>query len=265
LSGNNEKDLDSLGSPDRFGYEWDYFDNLIPEYEEQFKRWVSVLEKESLEGLYVVDAGCGTGRNSYWMRQRGAERVLAFDVEPMTVKVAERNLNDFGNIQVSCMSIYEACMPSSDLADIVFSIGVVHHLADPVKAISNLSKLAKPNGLVVIWVYGREGNEWILWFLDPLRKITKHIPMPILNAISNLLAYPLFAYLRLPFPKSKYLKLISSFRYWHLKSIVLDQLLPKIANYWTENEVRELMEDSGLRDIKVKSVNGMSWSVSGQV
>jgi SAM-dependent methyltransferase len=199
------------------------------------------------------------------MHQRSAERILAFDVEPMTVKVAARNLEDFGNIQVIRMSIYEACMPNSDLADIVFSIGVIHHLADPVRAISNLSKLVKPNGLVVIWVYGQEGNRWILWFLNPLRKITKHIPMPILNAISNLLAYPLFAYLRLPLPKSKYLKFISSFRYWHLKCIVLDQLLPKIANYWKENEVRELMEDSGLRNIRVKAVNGMSWSVSGQV
>lgn len=265
MSGNNERELDSLGSPDRFGYEWDRFDNLIPEYEEQFNRWISVLEKVSLEGLFVVDAGCGTGRNSYWMHQRGAARILAFDVEPTTVNVAKRNLKNYENIQVNCMSIYEASIPASELADIVFSIGVIHHLADPIKAISNLSKLVKPNGHVIIWVYGREGNEWILWFLDPLRKITKHIPMPILNAASNVLAFPLFAYLRLPFPKSKYLKLISTFRYWHLKSIVLDQLLPKIANYWTRNEVQALMEDSGLRNIRVKPVNGMSWSVSGQV
>ena len=72
-------------------------------------------------------------------------------------------------------------------------------------------------------------------------------------------------YLRIPLPKSKYLKLISTFRYWHLKSIVLDQLLPNIANYWSQDEVRELLRVAGFRNIRVKSVNDMSWSASGQV
>jgi SAM-dependent methyltransferase len=262
---NRQHDQDSLGSPDRFGYEWTRFDDLVPEYEEQFNRWISVLESDNLEGLYVVDAGCGTGRNSFWMNQRNARRILAFDVESSTVDVARRNLREYENIQVKRMSIYEASMPNGELADIAFSIGVVHHLSDPKRAISRLSQLVKQNGYVVIWVYGAEGNRWLLRFLNPLRKLTKHIPMPVLNGLSNFLAIPLYFYLRLPVPKSQYLNLISNFRYWHLKSIVLDQLLPKIANYWSQAEVKDLMETSGLRNVVVKPVNGMSWSASGQV
>ena len=263
---NNKKiNLDAHGSPTRFGYEWEYFNDLIPEYEEQFNRWISVLELESLVDLFVVDAGCGTGRNSLWMHKKGAKKVLAFDVEPSTVRVASRNLKNYKNIEVVQMSIYNAKLTDTNLADIVFSIGVIHHLADPTAALLNLFKLLKPNGLLVIWVYGKEGNKWLLWFLEPVRKITKHIPMPILNSLSNILAFPLFMYLRVPLPKSKYLKLISTFRYWHLKSIVLDQLLPNIANYWSQDEVRELLRVAGFRNIRVKSVNDMSWSASGQV
>ncbi len=264
MMSNREENQDSLGSPDRFGYEWTRFNHLVPEYQEQFKRWISVLQSDNLEGLYVVDAGCGTGRNSFWMNQRNARRILAFDVESATVDVARKNLAEYENIQVKRMSIYEASMPDSELADIAFSIGVIHHLSDPGKAISRLSQLVKPNGYVVIWVYGSEGNRWLLWFLNPLRKLTKHIPMPILNGLSDFLAIPLFLCLRLPVPKSQYLELISNFRYWHLKSIVLDQLLPKIAHYWSHTEVKDLMETSGLRNVVVKSVNGMSWSASGQ-
>lgn len=263
---NNERiNLDAHGSPTRFGYEWEYFSDLIPEYEEQFNRWISVLELESLADLFVIDAGCGTGRNSLWLHKKGAKKVLAFDVEPSTVQVAARNLNNYKSIEVAQMSIYSAELPATNLADIVFSIGVIHHLVDPNAALLNLAKLLKPNGLLVIWVYGKEGNKWLLWFLEPVRKITKHIPMPILNSLSNIIAFPLFTYLHTPLPKSKYLKFISTFKYWHLKSIVLDQLLPNIANYWSQDEVRELLRVAGFRNIRVKSVNDMSWSASGQV
>ena len=257
--------LDSQGSPSRFGYEWEFFHEIIPEYEEQFARWVSVLERENLADLYVVDAGCGTGRNSLCMHKWGAKRVLAFDVQASTVQVATRNLKDYETIEVKQMSIYEPKLPDSEPADMIFSIGVIHHLADPLAALKSMSSLLKPRGLVVIWVYGKEGNEWLLWFLEPVRKITKHIPMSILNLLSNFLAVPLFIYLKSPIRKSKYLELISTFRYWHLKSIVLDQLLPSIANYWKKEEVYDLLEAAGLKNIKVKAVNDMSWSACGEV
>ena len=257
--------LDSQGSPSRFGYEWEYFHELVPEYEEQFGRWISVLDRKNLADLYVVDAGCGTGRNSLCMHKWGAKRVFAFDVQPSTVEVASRNLENYGTIEVKQMSIYKSYLPDAELTDIAFSIGVIHHLADPVAALKSMSSLVKPKGLVVIWVYGKEGNEWLLWFLEPVRKITKHIPMPILNLASNFLAAPLYIALKSPVRKSKYLELISTFRYWHIRSIVLDQLLPKIANYWKKEEVYDLFEAAGLKNIKVKSVNDMSWSACGEV
>lgn len=257
--------LDLQGSPDRFGYEWTYFHELRPEYMEQFGRWISVLERKNLDGLYVIDAGCGNGRNSLGMHKWGARRVLSFDVQTSTVEVAKKNLQDYGTILVKQMSIYDPKLPDAELADIAFSIGVIHHLADPVKALQSMCSLVKPGGLVCIWVYGKEGNEWLLWFLEPVRKITKHISMPILNLFSNFLAVPLYLALKFPFPKSKYLELISKFSYRHIRSIVLDQLLPKIANYWKKEEVHDLLEVAGLTNIQVKSVNDMSWSACGEV
>ena len=261
----SKKKLDLLGSPSRFGYEWTHFDKFTPEYEEQFIRWVSALGFPNYSDKYVVDAGCGTGRNSYWMKHFGAKRVFAFDVEQETVQVARRNLSGIDGIQVGECSIYDAKLPDAEKADIVFSIGVIHHLADPVLALKKLAGCAKTGGQVLAWVYGKEGNTWILWFLQPLRKLTKLIPMPVLNSISALLAIPLYCYLQMPLYKTEYLKLISKFKYWHLKSIVLDQLLPNIANYWTQEEVREIFERANLRNVHITSVNGMSWSVVGEV
>ena len=59
------------------------------------------------------------------------------------------------------------------------------------------------------------------------------------------------------------MNLIRNFSFSHLRSIVFDQMLPKIANYYKEDEVKRLMNSVGLVNVKVNWVNEMSWSVIG--
>ena len=40
-------------------------------------------------------------------------------------------------------------------------------------------------------------------------------------------------------------------------------MLPRIAHYWPREQVQQLMEQAGLVDIRVASVNQMSWSAIG--
>ena len=155
------------GSTERFGYEWDTYASIIPEYEEQFLKWTGMQKKE-FKGKKILDAGCGTGRNSYWPLTYGAKTITAFDYDPRTVDVAKKNLSSFKNAQVRWGSIYN--IPEKGVFDLAFSIGVVHHLADPRKAIAELAKATKKGGKVLIWVYGYEGNEWIVKFINPLRR-----------------------------------------------------------------------------------------------
>ena len=55
------------------------------------------------------------------------------------------------------LSIYDLNM--SDTFDIAFSIGVIHHLKDPKMAMENLFNSLKEGGILIIWVYAKEGNE----------------------------------------------------------------------------------------------------------
>jgi hypothetical protein len=55
---------DQAGSPDRFGYEWGAYGDLLPEYEEQFRGWTVHLARADWRGLSFLDVGCGMGRNS---------------------------------------------------------------------------------------------------------------------------------------------------------------------------------------------------------
>ena len=56
----------------------------------------------------------------------------------------------------------------------------------------------------------------------------------------------------------------ADFSFAHLRSIVFDQMLPRIAHYWTRSEVIRLMQDAGLEDVQIEWVNQMSWAARGK-
>jgi len=250
-----------MGSTERFGYEWNRFKKIIPEYEKQFLGWVTPLQPEDFKGKRVLDAGCGTGRNSYWPLRYGAKEVVAFDFDKRTVKVARNNLSQFPNATVRYQSIYD--IPEEGHFDISFSIGVIHHLEDPLAAVRGLSKATKKGGKVLIWVYGYEGNEWIVRYVNPVRKVTSRLPIAFTHLTSYACSIPLYLYLRLP-QKKPYLRQLKAFRFWHVHSIVFDQLLPRIAHYWTREEAMSLLSKAGLKDVEARRVNKVSWAVMGR-
>src|SRR5436190_22012542 len=130
------------GSPDRFGYSWSIFREILPEHREQFLAWSSALPREAWRGAFFLDAGCGIGRNSYWAMAEGAAGGIAIDVDERSIAVARANLDPYSSVEVRNHSIYQPV--AADAFDIVFSIGVIHHLAEPEKALAALVGAAKP-------------------------------------------------------------------------------------------------------------------------
>ena len=95
----------------------------------------------------------------------GASGGVAFDLDERSLAAARANLKAFPQVQVEAASIYD--IPYEDRFDIVFSIGVVHHLDDPERAIRQLAKAAKPGGQVLVWLYGRENLGFYVNLLSP--------------------------------------------------------------------------------------------------
>lgn len=257
----NERRLgqeDQKGSSDRFGYEWDKYHEIIPAYEEQFKRWTKLIPKEEWKDKSFLDVGCGMGRNSYWPIKYGAQRGVGIDIDKRSLKAAQSNLSMFENYEVKELSTYDISYENE--FDIVFSIGVIHHLADPKKALKKMVKATKPNGKVLIWVYGQENMKWIENLFNPLRKfLFSRLPISATHFLSIFPTAFLWTFLRLGLGKIEYFYLLRKFSFWHLRSIVFDQMLPEIANYWKQEEVLEIMKSAGLKNIQISSVNDMSW------
>jgi SAM-dependent methyltransferase len=255
-------EIERQGSPERFGYEWAEYAELRPEYEEQFRRWTSVLAVEDWKGTRFLDVGCGMGRNSHWPMTYGAGSGVAIDVDERSLASAKKTLARWPAVTVRKMSAYE--ISDEEPFDIAFSIGVIHHLAEPERALRQMAAAVKPGGRVVIWVYGYENNEWIVRYFNPFRRLLfARMPIGVTHAFSTLLTAILWLALRLGFGRIEYFKLIRGFTFRHLRSIVFDQMLPRIANYWRRDEVETLMRNAGLTDIRVAAVNNMSWSAVG--
>lgn len=245
-------------SPHRFGYEWGKYAEVIPEYESQFRKWVHPLTPADFAGRRVLDAGCGMGRNSYWALVWGAAEVTAFDADVRTVDAAKRNLARFPNAKVILRDIYD--IDWEDRFDIAFSIGVIHHLANPLAAVRRLVAAVRPGGKVLVWVYGYEGNEILVRYVSPFREaFTSHLHPRLLHVLAYAVSIPFYLFIKVFPVRHPYLVQLKRFRFWHTHSILFDQLLPKIARYYRREEVEQLLRDAGLRDISLNHCNGVSW------
>jgi SAM-dependent methyltransferase len=250
------------GSPERFGYSWDRYAYLLPNHEEQFLRWTA-LDKSFWRDVRFLDGGCGIGRNSYWPMVYSAQGGLAIDVDDRTLDRARQNLGQFPSVEVRKQSIYE--IAETNVFDIAFSIGVVHHLSDPDAAVARLARVTRPGGLVLVWLYGRENNGWIVSLFNPLRQaLFSRMPLALVHALSWPLTILLRCFLRVGFPPGAYYRLIHGFSFDHLRAIVFDHMIPRIARYYTRAEAESLLARAGLSEIRSTWVNENSWSVIGR-
>ncbi len=250
-----------MSSQERFGYAWKKYAILPPIYEEQFSGWMGDLRKEDFKNKKILDAGCGMGRYCYLTATAwGAKKVVGFDFDFQSIDAATDLLKHTKNAEVQFQDIYKINYENE--FDIVFSIGVLHHLENPGKALRNLYSATKSGGKLAIWVYGYKNNEWVVKYINPIRKITSKLPLLLTHAISYVFATPLYLFLKIFPHKNQYMKTMAKTSYKHIIHTVLDHLVPRVANYWTKEEVMALVKKlPGPLDYKIQSVRDYSWSV----
>ena len=123
-----------------------------------------LLPIERLRGITAADIGSGSGRIVLMMMEAGAAHVYA--VEPsQAVESLRRNTSGYAD-RVEILNLRGDQLPPLNL-DLVISIGVVHHIPDPDPVMKAAFAALKPGGQVLLWLYGREGNELYLSVFRP--------------------------------------------------------------------------------------------------
>ncbi|HIK92005.1 MAG TPA: methyltransferase domain-containing protein [Planctomycetes bacterium] len=131
----------------------------------------------NLNGLRVLDAGCGGGRYSKICGEAGAT-VIGADHSRAVDKATQlcAHLGDVRFVQADLKHL--PLEPAS--FDFVFSIGVMHHDSDTRKVFDAVAKFVKPGGRYSVWLYRR--NQWWQEVINSsLRSITSRLPSPLLK------------------------------------------------------------------------------------
>ncbi|MDR2412125.1 MAG: class I SAM-dependent methyltransferase, partial [Holosporales bacterium] len=109
---------------------------------------------------------------------------VSIDIDERSLENARRNLSPYStNVSVERMSAYDITYENA--FDIVFSIGVIHHLEEPERALRAMVRAAKVGGQIAIWVYGYENNAWVVRYLNPIRKaLFSKLPISVTHFLS---------------------------------------------------------------------------------
>ncbi len=63
---------------------------------------IKLLEKYIKQGMRVADVGCGSGILAICASKLGATECKAYDIDPVAVKVANENIKDSGQTNITC-------------------------------------------------------------------------------------------------------------------------------------------------------------------
>jgi 2-polyprenyl-3-methyl-5-hydroxy-6-metoxy-1,4-benzoquinol methylase len=255
----NHDERTSKGSPDRFGYEWSTYSGILPESRGQLERWLGPTGLHSFRGKRVMDVGCGMGRNPYWYAEAGATSVLGVDMDDGSLAAARKNLAHLSNVRVQKASAHELDPSVHGTFDRVTCIGVLHHLSEPENALRRMWSCVAPGGDLVLWCYAKEGNRLMLPVIQTFRALGSRLPIGATHAVAKAITMAAWPAIQTIPWRPDYYRRLRTLSFKNVESIIFDQMLPHIANYWTRSDMERLaaLLDGGRPAIEF--VQGNSW------
>ncbi len=159
------------------------FSGALSDYDTQRRVEVLIgdfLADEDLNGKEVLDVGCGSGHFSHALKMRGAH-VTACDIGP--------NLVAHVAATVGCNAVVADAMSLSakfgcGRFDLVVSSECIEHTPDPIKCLSEFSKVLKPNGLLVV------STPNLLW--QPVVRLASRIRARRFDGLENFISWSAF-------------------------------------------------------------------------
>ena len=116
------------------------------------QRWYEapLLERMGgrVDGLHVLEIGCGRGVGTQLILERfGAAHVHAFDLDPDMVERARRRLARHPAERVRLTTGDASAIDAADASfDAVFDFGIIHHVPEWRRAVSEVARVLKPGG-----------------------------------------------------------------------------------------------------------------------
>ena len=162
-----------------FGNEWNYFNFDL------FKlNWLNHTVKNSFGSIdvfrdkIIVDAGGGSGMQTQWMAQAGAEYVICLELSHSVDGIMKKNLNGLENVDIVQCSIDKPPLKDNSIKGMVICHNVIQHTPSVEKTARELWKIVGKGGEFVFNCYPKNDQGF-------LRKIRFYIYLGLRKFLSK--------------------------------------------------------------------------------
>ena len=248
-----------LRTVQQFGQEWKAFDQTgmaETEKAELFEQYFSLLDFSRRPGR-VLDFGCGSGRWAQMVAPRVGELVAA-DASAAALQVARKNVRA-GNVRFIQATPDDLPYPDGYF-DLIFSLGVLHHVPDTAAAIRSLEKKLRPGGTLLLYLYyGLENRpDWYraLWRASDLgRRGIRRLPFPLRRAVCEAIAvcvyWPLARLAQcFPVPASWPLRFYAGRSFYTMRTDALDRFGTRLEKRFTRSQIAAMLDSAGLASVR---------------
>jgi SAM-dependent methyltransferase/uncharacterized protein YbaR (Trm112 family) len=257
-----------------FGFEWTHFSEMYPEWESNFRDYMFPRVEESFRGERVLDAGCGIGRHAYYAARYGAE-VWAVDISD-AVEVAARNTRGTG-VRIVQADLNHLPFREESF-DLVYSMGVLHHLDDPERAFRYLLRFVKPGGEFRVFLYWAPERQpfkrLMLNAVSALRILTVRLPHRLLYRLSYVAAFLAWVCFVWPYRAIRHIPMLfkigellplRQYSRYPFRTCVNDQfdrLSAPLERRYSRAQIEQFLKSAGLEETNV--FPNFGWVASGR-
>ena len=138
--------------------------------------------------------------------------------------------------------------------DLIYSIGVLHHLPDPQAGFREPLRYLRPGGTIAVWLYGYENNGFVRHVVEPLRRVSTTdsaarscapLAWPLalgFHGVAKGIYRPLDGTrVGRSLPLDEYMSSVADFSFRQNYGIVFDQLVAPTAAYIRGPELERLV------------------------